>query len=172
MHFIIMARCVIFVIIHRTIKKYLDIGAAFIYAYLSQLILACIASFTQTPQHLFCKQIIYVFDCYGMVFNIDNSGQSYIKFLQILALHLHLYSKLMLTYFVGSCLFFRGLVSLHTRRYPRGGVLTEGRRRWGHRVESYQDDDMQVTQLRITQYDGWAYGCLSRIIWATSARLQ
>jgi hypothetical protein len=48
MHFIIMARCVIFVIIYITIIKYLDIGAAYIYAYLSQLILAYLASFTQT----------------------------------------------------------------------------------------------------------------------------
>jgi hypothetical protein len=49
MHFIIMARCVILVIIHRTIIKYLDIGVVFINAYLSQLILAYLAGFTQTP---------------------------------------------------------------------------------------------------------------------------
>jgi hypothetical protein len=44
-----MVRFVILVIMHRTIIKYLDIGAAFIYAYLSQLILAYLARFPQTP---------------------------------------------------------------------------------------------------------------------------
>src|SRR4051794_8303953 len=48
---------------------------------------------------------------------------------------------------------------LHCRHYPETGILSEGRRIWGHTAKRIKMGACKFTQLQNTLHDGRAYCC-------------